>query len=106
MAVLGVVAPCSITEAYLTFRDIALMEAESTSETSPKFHQTTRRNIPKDMLRKVFSKTDDILQNSSVEDSHILHIVSKTPCVMPHNCIKEVWIQGFFFFFTRQGKIS
>jgi hypothetical protein len=57
MAVSWDVAPCSLVEVYRRFRDagclhhqgpiIALMmNAVSTSETSVKFYQTTRRNIP------------------------------------------------------------
>jgi hypothetical protein len=59
MAVLRVVAPCKLLEAFQHFTGacclhyqgdplIALMETASTSETSVKFHRTTRRNKPQD----------------------------------------------------------
>jgi hypothetical protein len=46
MAVFWVVAPCSLIEVYRLI--VLMMEAESTSETSVNFYQTTRRNIPED----------------------------------------------------------
>jgi hypothetical protein len=50
MAVFWVVAPCILVEVYRRFSLlIALMtEAESTSETSVNFYQTTRRYNPED----------------------------------------------------------
>jgi hypothetical protein len=63
MAVFRVVAPCRLVEFYRRFRgacylhhqgDVALMvEAESTSETSVNFSQTTRRNNSEDSHRHV-----------------------------------------------------
>jgi hypothetical protein len=62
MAVFCVVAPCSLVEVYQLFRGtfslshqgddkIALMmEAESTSETSANFYQTTRRYNPEEAI--------------------------------------------------------
>jgi hypothetical protein len=54
MTVFWDVAPCSLVEVYRRFRGACflhhqgdeLTEAESTSETSVNFYQTTRRNIP------------------------------------------------------------
>jgi hypothetical protein len=53
MAVFWTVTSCSLVDVYRRFRGaykaIALMmEAESTSEMSVNFYQTTRRNNPKD----------------------------------------------------------
>jgi hypothetical protein len=54
MAVLWVVASCSLVEVYLLPSasgrrpDVLMMEAASTSETSVNFYQTTWRNNPED----------------------------------------------------------
>jgi hypothetical protein len=53
MAVFWVVAPCSlvvvdISEMFSASIIALMMEAVSTSETSVKFYQTTRRNNPED----------------------------------------------------------
>jgi hypothetical protein len=50
MAVFWDVAPCSLV-VYGRFRALK-MEAVSTSETSVKFYQTTRRNIPEEAICK------------------------------------------------------
>jgi hypothetical protein len=46
MTVFWDVAPCSLVEVSLLIA--LMMEAESTSETSVNFYQTTRRNNPED----------------------------------------------------------
>jgi hypothetical protein len=53
MTVFWDVEPCSLVDVYgryigAVFIVKAMMEAESTSETSVTFYQTTRRNIPED----------------------------------------------------------
>jgi hypothetical protein len=51
MAVFWVVAPCRLVQVYGRFGGAMIapmMEAESTSGTSGKFYQTTRRNNPED----------------------------------------------------------
>jgi hypothetical protein len=54
MAVFWVFVPCSLVEIYRRFRGACcgaiflMMEAASTSETSVKFYQTARLNIPED----------------------------------------------------------
>jgi hypothetical protein len=54
MGVFRVIAPCSLVEVY---RLIALMmEAESTSETSVNFHQTTWRYNQEDSHLHTFSR--------------------------------------------------
>jgi hypothetical protein len=52
------VAPCSLVEVYRRLRGIALMmEAQSTSETSVTFYQSTRRNVPEDITSFSFQGT-------------------------------------------------
>jgi hypothetical protein len=44
----------------------AMMDAVSTSETSVKFYQTTRRNIPEDRIFRYFSLFHHYVQTGSV----------------------------------------
>jgi hypothetical protein len=75
MAVLWVVAPCS-----LVIRAIALMmEAASTSETSVISYQTTRRNNPEDShLVQYCSKVHDICEQLQPANLTILTLINDT----------------------------
>jgi hypothetical protein len=80
MTVFWDVATCSLVEVYRRFRgaycDIALMmEAESTSETSVNFYQTTRRNNPEDSHLHTHRREKNLKYHNDVKSLYVLKFI-------------------------------
>jgi hypothetical protein len=100
MAVFWDFAPCSLVEIYRRFRDTyclhhqaltaLMMDAESTSESSVRFYQTTWRNVPEDshlytnyMVRKLLTRSDEWRRYASISYAFYVVWVRTVYCSEP-----------------------